>query len=80
MPLFLILCVYLAFVAGIFIYVLLNLYHIFRFGKFDGPTIFMTGLFLAGFILILFVSYVYLAPIDWSAPIVFFSNDGFTSN
>jgi hypothetical protein len=80
MPLSIILWVFLAFVAGVFLYVLLNLYHIFRFGKFDGPTVFMTGLFLAGFVFILFVSYLYLAPIDWSAPIVLFSNDGFSSN
>ncbi len=79
MALSILLWIYIAFAVGIFIYVLLNLYHIFRFGKFDAPTYFMTGLFLAGYIFILFVSYVYIREIDWQTPIEFFSSNGFSN-
>lgn len=65
--------IYIAFVSGVFIYALLNLFHILRFGRFDGPTYFMTGLFIAGFAFIIFVTYTFINNIDWSTPLTIFT-------
>lgn len=56
-------------VAVVFVYALLNLYHVVRYGRLDATLYFMTGLFIAGFIFILFVSWTFIGRIDWSQSI-----------
>ncbi len=70
MTLVLLLYVYIVIVAGFFLYALLNLYHILRYGRVDAPTYFMTGIFLAGFAFITFVSFSFLSTIDWNRPLL----------
>lgn len=62
-------------VAGIFLYALLNLFHVVRFGHMDAATYFMTGAFIAGFVFILFVSYTFIRQVNWSMPIISISNN-----
>jgi hypothetical protein len=63
------LILYLIAVAIVLIYALINLYHVFRYGRMDAPTYFMTGLFVAGFLVILFISSTAITQIDWSQTI-----------
>jgi len=56
-------------IALFFLYALFNLFHVLRFGHFDRTTYFVTGTFIAGFLFILFVSYVFIGQIDWTTPI-----------
>lgn len=61
-----ILIIFLVLIAALFVYALFNLYHIFRYGHLDAASYFVTGLFVAGFIFILFVSYSHLSQIDFN--------------
>lgn len=70
MTLILLLYAYIVIVAGFFLYALLNLYHILRYGRVDAPTYFMTGIFLAGFAFIAFVSLTFIQDVDWSRPLL----------
>ncbi|MBI4122046.1 MAG: hypothetical protein HY461_01815 [Parcubacteria group bacterium] len=70
--------VYIAFVAGIFLYALLNLFHILRYGRLDAPTYFMTGLFIAGFLFLTFVSSTFISTVDWSTPVTLFISNSFS--
>lgn len=60
------LLLYLVAVTVVFLYALVNLYHVFRYGRMDAVTYFMTGIFIAGFIVLLFISYTFITQIDWS--------------
>jgi len=48
------------------IYALVNLYHLFVYGFLSYLSFLMTFLFLAGAILVLFITYKYGLKIDWS--------------
>ncbi len=69
MTLSILLLAYALVVLGFFLYALLNLYHIIRFGRLDAPTYFMTALFIGGFAFILFVSYTFIDDINWDQPL-----------
>lgn len=69
MTLVILLYLYIIIVAAFFLYALMNLYHILRYGRVDAPTYFMTGIFLAGFAFIVFVSFTFLSRIDWNRPL-----------
>lgn len=74
-PLSLFLIIYLILVGLFLLYALFNLYHIVRFGHFDAASYFMTGLFIAGTLLILFISATYLFGIDFSQGIQLFNGN-----
>lgn len=73
MTLMIFLIIYLILAALFFVYALFSLYHIFRFGHFDAASYFMTGLFIGGYLLLLFVSFVFLSGIDWSSTLNVFN-------
>lgn len=67
-----------AVMAGLgIIYALFNLYHIFRFGHFDKYSYFATGLFIAGFCLIVVVSATFFFQINWGNSLTLFGSSGF---
>jgi hypothetical protein len=78
-PLSIFLVIYGLAVAMMLIYALFNLYHILRFGHFDRASYFMTGLFIAGFLFILFVSYLYIRQVDFTDEIDLFEKSNFRS-
>lgn len=80
MTLSILLVVYAIVVAGFFLYALLNLFHVVRYGRLDAPTYFMTGAFVAGFLFILFVSYTYIRSIDWDTPLLNITSNPLKSN
>lgn len=60
--------------AGLFLlYGLFSLYHIIRFAHLDAASYFMTGIFLAGIVLIAFISFTFIGTIDWSQTIELFT-------
>lgn len=63
------LIVYLIIIALAVVYALINLFHIFRHGHFDAKSYFVTGIFMAGFLLILGISASFLFTVDWAATI-----------
>jgi hypothetical protein len=70
-PLFIFLIIYLALIFVCFIFLLFNLYHLFKFGILDLETVFVSFFFLAVLAIIVFVSYQQIVKIDWQQP--FFS-------
>lgn len=70
------LIIYLILASLFALYALLSLYHIIRFSHFDESSYFMTGLFIAGIILISFVSFTYIIGIDWNQTIQLFDTGG----
>ncbi len=75
-PLSFFLTVYLVLCGLAVIYALFNLYHMFRFGHFDRLSYFATGIFLAGFLFILFASSTFLLQVNWSDSLSVFSGSG----
>lgn len=69
------LLIFLSLIATAVIYALINLYHIFRFGHFDRLSYFVTGIFMAGFILILFISSTFFFQINWSDSVRLFGQN-----
>jgi len=65
-PYSILLYIFIGLVGVYFIFSLFDLYHIIRFGFFNGTTATVTFIFLAVSALILFISYEQLRPIDWS--------------
>lgn len=64
--------------AGVFLlYAFFSLFHIVRFAHLDAASYFMTGIFVGGLILLIFVSYLFISPVDWGASIPLFSTDSF---
>ena len=53
------------------IFSLINITHLIRYGATTGVSLFMTFIFLAGAVIILFVSWQILGTINWGQPIVF---------
>jgi hypothetical protein len=68
--LYVLLIVYGLIIAAFIVFALFNLYHLFSFGFLSFLSFFMTFLFLAGVILILFITYTLAAPIDWSQTVI----------
>jgi hypothetical protein len=68
--LYTLLIVYGLVVASFIVFAIFNLYHLFSFGFLSFLSFFMTFLFLAGTILILFITYVFASQIDWSQTII----------
>lgn len=60
------LIVYLVCVAIVLLFSFASLYHLLRFGYLSPVSVGMTFALIAGTILILFISYEYLALIDWT--------------
>ena len=65
-PLIAFLYLYLLFLAVWLIFSLIALYHLLRFGHVNSATFFTAFFYLAGSVMLLFFSYQYLIPIDWS--------------
>lgn len=66
-PLIAFLFLYLLFVFIWLIFSLIALYHIIKYGQINFTTFLITFAYIAGSIIILFLSYEYLSRIDWSA-------------
>ena len=65
-PLIFFLYLYFLFFAIWLIFSLIAFYHIIKYGQVSYTTFFTIIIYLAGSVLILFYSYQYLSPIDWS--------------
>jgi len=72
--LFLFLIVYCLLAGVSLLYGLLSLWHVFNFPHVDSITYFVSGLFIAGIILIVFVSLMLILQIDWSLTFELFSS------
>lgn len=72
-PLYIFLIGYLILAGISSLYALLSLWHVFRFSHMDVATYFTTGIFVAGLILIGFVSASFILPIDWTSSVQLFS-------
>jgi len=64
-PLYVFLYVYLAFIIVSLIFALFNIYHVVRFGSLNSTTVFSSFIFIVGIIVILWISYQWLAEINW---------------
>ena len=60
------LIIYGIFVLLFFLFALANLYHLFAFGFLNFESYFVTFIFLAGTVLILFITYALASQIDWT--------------
>ncbi|MCX6744358.1 MAG: hypothetical protein NTX82_02430 [Candidatus Parcubacteria bacterium] len=69
--LYVLLIIYAIALAGFFIFAIFNLYHLFNYGFLSFTSFFVTFLFLAGVVLILFITYQFGSQIDWSQTITF---------
>lgn len=72
--------IYYAFLAVWSILSLIGLYHLLRFGGRMFGTYLIGLVYIAGVIVIVFMSYTYLSTIDWETPITVFSNAGVFNN
>jgi len=70
-PIAIILILYAVFLLAYLIFFFFNIYHMFRFGVYSFFTYFIAFVYIAGTIIILFLSWQTLASFDWSAPISF---------
>ena len=57
-------------VAIFLLFAIINLYHMFTFGFLNFESFFMTFLFIAGIILILFITYELAMAIDWTQTLI----------
>ena len=73
-PLYIFLIGYLIIAGVSMVYALLSLWHVFNFAHLDAASYFTTGLFIAGIILIGFISASFILPIDWGMTIELFSS------
>jgi hypothetical protein len=71
---------YLIFLAVWAILSLIGLYHLIRFGSRMFGSYFIGLLFIIGSLAILFLTYLFLAPIDWQTQVSLFNNFGQTKN
>ncbi|MFA6306724.1 MAG: hypothetical protein WCV70_04210 [Patescibacteria group bacterium] len=65
-PLIAFLFLYLLFVFVWLIFSLIALFHMIKYGQINFTTFFITFTYIAGSIIILYLSYQYLSQIDWS--------------
>jgi hypothetical protein len=72
-PLSFFLVIYLILAPLFLLYAVFNIWHVVRFGEFDSASYFMTGLFIAGLVLISFVSFTFISRVDWSQRIELFN-------
>lgn len=66
-PLIAFLFLYLLFVFGWLIFSFIAVYHMLRYGQINFVSVFSVLAYTAGCAAVLFFSYRYLSPIDWSA-------------
>ena len=71
-PLYIFLYICLAFIAVSLIFALFNIYHVIRFGSLNSTTVFSSFVFVVGIIVILWVSYQWLAEVNWQEFIYLF--------
>jgi len=71
-PLYIFLYIYLAFIVVSLIFALFNIYHVIRFGSLNSTTVLSSFLFIVGIIIILWISYQWLAEINWQEIIEIF--------
>ncbi|RLC37042.1 hypothetical protein DRH27_04305 [Candidatus Falkowbacteria bacterium] len=71
--------VYYAFLVVWFLFFLISIYHILKFGFKNFTTFFMTFIFIGFALILLFISFNFIIPIDWKVGISIFS-DIFKSN
>jgi len=71
-PLYIFLYIYLAFIVVSLIFALFNIYHVIRFGSLNSTTVFSSFVFVVGIIVILWVSYQWLAEVNWQEFIYLF--------
>jgi len=69
--LYLLLGTYAVLVVIFLIFAIINLYHLIAFGFISFESFFMTFIFIAGIILILFITYKLGIEIDWSKTVTF---------
>lgn len=62
------------------IFVLIDIYHLAHFAEIHFAGFFMTFIFLAGVIYILFWAWTLLQPINWQEIVTFFKNVSFNSS
>lgn len=74
-PLYIFLIAYLLLAGLSMLYALLSLWHVFNFAHLDTASYFTTGIFIAGLILIGFISATFILPIEWGLVIPLFSNN-----
>jgi hypothetical protein len=72
-PLYIFLIIYLILAGVSMIYALLSLWHVFNFAHLDTASYFTTGIFVAGLILIGFISASFIFPIEWGTTIELFT-------
>lgn len=58
--------IYIGLVALYALFAFFDLFHVVRFGFWNTTTTFVTFLFLAGSVIILFVSFQWLGDVDWT--------------
>ncbi|MBI5254715.1 hypothetical protein HY932_02980 [Candidatus Falkowbacteria bacterium] len=73
-PLSIFLFIYLVYIIFFFVFTFFNLYHILKFGFASFGAYLITFGYIAVTILALFVSYFYVARIDWSAQVEMFGS------
>lgn len=71
-PISIFLIPYAIFLVIFFVFAFFSLYHMFRFGVTNFTTFFMSFAFIALSVIILFISYEYIAGIDWQRDIQIF--------
>jgi hypothetical protein len=71
-PLSVFLFIYLVYIVFFLIFTFFNLYHILRFGFASFWSYLITIGYISVTILALFISYFYIARIDWSTPVELF--------
>jgi hypothetical protein len=69
LSLYLLLGTYAVLVVIFLIFAIINLYHLLAFGFISFESFFMTFIFIAGIVLILFITYKLGLEIDWSQSI-----------
>lgn len=72
LPLFVILIIYLFLTAVCLFFAFFNIYHVIRFGVLNFTTVLVSFLFLAGIVVICFLSYQNLQLINWQESITIF--------
>ncbi len=71
-PLISVLFLYLLFVVVWIIFSFIALFHIIKYGQVNFLTFFTTFIYIAGSIVILYLSYGYLSQIDWEIGLTIF--------
>lgn len=73
-PLSIFLFIYMVYIVFFAVFTFFNLYHILKFGFASFGAYLITFGYIAATILALFISYFYIARIDWSTQVEMFGN------